>query len=142
MADQITPAQIQSVQEKVEHFLEGPSFKSLNHEQRKALKRELATVTTVSASVSHQYSGPLPPPDLLNQFNQVIPNGAERIMVMVEQQNKHRMGIETTVVKNQQWQSTLGQYFALFITMLGLALATGAIFTNHDTAGGTIGVAT
>jgi uncharacterized membrane protein len=137
MANQDSPEPLQNI----DTILSGPNFKNLNHDQRKALRRELSTVR-VSASVSQKYSGPLPPPELLDQFNHVIPNGAERIMVMVEQQNKHRMDIETTVVKNQQWQSTLGQYFALIITLFGLALSTAAIFTNHDVVGGTIGVAT
>ena len=131
----------QPVQQKIDTVLSGPAFKSLNHEQRKTLKRELATVT-VSASISQQYSGPLPPPELLERFNQVIPNGAERIMVMVEQQNSHRMVIENTVVKNQQWQSTLGQYFALAVTIFGLSISAWAIAYGHDGAGGTIGVAT
>jgi len=138
MADQNNP---QPLQQKIDTILSGPVFKSLNHEQRKNLKRELATVT-VSASISQQYSGPLPPPELLERFNQVIPSGAERIMAMAEQQSAHRINIETTVVKNQQWQSTLGQYFALFVTVFGLSISAWAIFTGHDGAGGTIGVAT
>jgi uncharacterized membrane protein len=128
-------------QRKIDTILSSPAFKSLNHEQRKILKRELST-TTISASISAQYSGPLPPPELLDRFNQVIPNGAERIMVMVEEQNRHRMTIETTVVKNQQWQSTLGQYFALAVTIFGLSISAVAIAYGHDGSGGTIGVAT
>jgi len=139
MADQNNP---QPLQEKIESLLGSPTFKALNHDQRKALKRELSSVT-VSASLSHQqYSGPLPPPELLERFNQVIPNGAERIMIMAEQQSVHRINLEASAIKNQQWQSTLGQYFALFVTVFGLSISAWAIFTGHDGAGGTIGVAT
>jgi uncharacterized membrane protein len=143
MADQTgAGSAIPALPQKVENLLGSPAFKNLNHQQRTLLKRELNESFTVSASVSQSYSGPLPPPEVLNQFNQVLPNGAERIMVMVEQQNKHRMSIETTVINNQQWQSTLGQYFALGVTLIGLTLAAFSIFFGHDWAGGTIGVAT
>lgn len=40
------------------------------------------TTTRVSQSVSFQ--GPIPPPQLLEQYSKVIPNGAERIMAMAE----------------------------------------------------------
>lgn len=128
-------------EQQIEAILNNPAFKNLNSDQRRTMTRELQKVT-VSASFSEQYSGPLPHPALLGQFNQVIPNGAERIMAMVEKQNNHRMGLENTVITNQQKQSTLGQYFALAITIFGLLLSAWAINTGHDTAGGTLGAAT
>ena len=63
-------------------------------------------------------------------------------MVMAEKQTDHRINIETTVVTNQQKQSTVGQYFALVITIAGLVLSGFLILNNHDTAGSAIGVAT
>ncbi|MCL2659595.1 MAG: DUF2335 domain-containing protein [Acidobacteriaceae bacterium] len=46
-------------------------------------------------SQSFMYSsGPLPPPDVLTQYDQVVPNGAERIMAMAEQQSRHRIELE------------------------------------------------
>jgi uncharacterized membrane protein len=42
-------------------------------------------------SQTQQWVGPLPPPGALDQFNQIIPNGAERIMRMVEQEQEHRI---------------------------------------------------
>ena len=125
-----------------EWFAEGP-LKTLNREQRRAIAQHLERLEVVQVSASHSqsYSGPLPPPELLTKFNEVIPNGAERIMVMAEKQNNHRIAIETTVVNNQQRQSTVGQYFALLITITALALAGWLIYLGHDGAGGTIGVA-
>jgi len=141
MADQQLQPRGDQVPQSIDELLASEPFKSLNRDQRKALKQNLGLVQ-VSASVSQSYSGPLPPPELLGRFNQVIPNGAERLMIMVEQQHNHRIAIETTVVKNQQWQSTIGQYFALLITMAGLILSGWLIYRDHDVAGSAIGVAT
>ncbi|MCE0496626.1 MAG: DUF2335 domain-containing protein [Methylacidiphilales bacterium] len=121
-------------------FSEEP-LKSLSPEQRSALEQTLTRIE-ISASQSISYSGPLPHPSLLAKYNDVIPNGAERMMVMAEKQSDHRLKIETMVVNNQQRQSTVGQYFALVITIAGLALSGWLIVNNHDTAGSAIGVAT
>ena len=37
----------------------------------------------VSASIS-AFKGPLPPPELLERYNQIVPNGADRIVAMAE----------------------------------------------------------
>jgi len=37
-----------------------------------------------------QWSGPLPPPEALEKFNAVIPNGADRIVKMAEAEQAHR----------------------------------------------------
>lgn len=49
--------------------------------------------------VSANWSGPLPPPGALQQFNVIIPNGAERIMAMVEQEQAHRIAIESKALR-------------------------------------------
>jgi uncharacterized membrane protein len=40
------------------------------------------------------FSGPIPPPDLLERYNQIIPEGADRILKMAEKQSAHRQKIE------------------------------------------------
>lgn len=43
------------------------------------------------------FLGPLPPPETLAQYEQVLPGSAERIMVMAENQAEHRQSLEETV---------------------------------------------
>src|SRR5689334_10136460 len=57
---------------------------------------------------SESFSGPIPPPALLERYNDIIPDGANRIMQMAEQQSTHRMDLEKRVVKNDVLQSRLG----------------------------------
>ena len=59
---------------------------------RQEAKNELAQ--EVIAIVGQTFSGPLPPPDALKRYSDIIPNGAERIMAMAEEQSKHRRELE------------------------------------------------
>ena len=71
---------------------------------------------------THHFSGPLPHPSVLAKYNEVIPNGAERIMAMAERQSAHRERIEARVVDGNVASQTRGSYFAfiiLIVTILG-----------------------
>src|ERR1035438_8495401 len=49
-----------------------------------------------------QFSGPLPPPGILAQYNDVCPNGAERIIAMAEKQQEHSQELERSVVHRSE----------------------------------------
>lgn len=63
---------------------------------------------------SMSYSGPIPHPMLLKEFNDVIPNGADRIMAMAEKQSEHRINIEDKVVNANNRDS----FWVLFLLEL------------------------
>ena len=42
------------------------------------------------AQVRHEFSGPLPPPDLLAQYDQVMPGLAQKIVSQFESETNHR----------------------------------------------------
>lgn len=44
------------------------------------------------------YAGPLPPPGMLVQYNEAVPDAADRIIAMAERQSAHREQLETAVV--------------------------------------------
>jgi uncharacterized membrane protein len=83
-------------------------------------------------------SAPLPDPKELAAYNQIIPNGAERILKMAENQSAHRIEIEKIAVKSQQRQGFCGQLFGLIIGLSGLGLATYAAVEGQPWFGGTI----
>ena len=41
---------------------------------------------------SSLFAGPLPPPEILEQYNRLVPDAAERILTMAETQAAHRRG--------------------------------------------------
>jgi uncharacterized membrane protein len=69
------------------------------------------------------FSGPLPSPESVAEYNRHIPNGADRIMSMAEQQQSHRMQIEKTAVTRQFNQSSTGQWMGFIIGIVVVLIA-------------------
>jgi len=76
---------------------------------------------------TQQWVGPLPPPAALEQFNQIIPNGADRIMRMVEQEQAHRIAHEANGLSATIRDTRRGHW-------LGGAISIAAIFGSAYTA--------
>lgn len=70
------------------------------------------------------WSGPLPAPDDLAQFNRIIPNGAERIMAMVEHEQEARHAIEDRLSMADVWTEVGGRVVGtlLLLACLGAAV--------------------
>lgn len=66
---------------------------------------------------AYSFSGPLPPPEILEKYNQVVPGLAERILSMAEQQSTHRQQLERTVVESNAFVQKLGPFFGFVIAM-------------------------
>ncbi len=94
-------------------------------DREKAARVIMAQISTIITKTS--FSGPLPPPEILQGYENVIPGSAERILKMAESQSTHRQQIEKTVVASQMKQSERGQHYGLGIGIFGLIL--GAILT-------------
>lgn len=73
-----------------------------------------------AASVSSQWTGPLPPPEALNRFNQVIPDGAERIFKMAEAEQAHRIALERDALQATVAEAKRGQRLGASISLLAV----------------------
>ena len=81
-------------------------------------------------------SGPIPPPQILQQYNNIVPDAAERILRMAEKQSDHRMALENKVVNSNLVKSYLGMVAGSSIAIFGLCIAKDiAINGNPATAG-------
>jgi uncharacterized membrane protein len=80
-------------------------------------------------------SGPLPDPETLERYSQIVPGGAERIFVWAEQQSAHRQSLEKARLEGDTNNETRGQWFAFVITMTVIACGTFLSYTGHGTAG-------
>lgn len=84
------------------------------------------------------YGGPLPPPALLKEFDNVIPGAAERILKMAERQADHRQFLEKTVVSGDSKRAFCGLFVGAFVALCVLGGAVFLIHDGHDAAGATI----
>ena len=64
-------------------------FKGVNPEKKNEIVREFLRVEQRIELTHH--SGPLPPPEVLEKYNSAVTNGADRIMLMAEKQQEHRL---------------------------------------------------
>lgn len=91
---------------------------------------------------SYLCKGPLPPPEILKGYNQVVENGAERIVARAEKQSEHRMQLENHAIKEELKQSGRGQIFGFILGVLGLLLATLLAILGHELIAGIFGTTT
>ena len=69
------------------------------------------------------WSGPLPHPETLHQFDAIVETGAERIFKQWEQEAAHRRGHETKALRAHIWMDAMGRIMAFVFAMSTLGLA-------------------
>ncbi|MEG0783639.1 DUF2335 domain-containing protein [Carnobacterium sp.] len=105
------------VQQELTEFIE--DLESLPKEEKEKAILQLQMQTT-----RMHYKGPMPPPEILRGYDDVVPGAADRIIVMTETQQKHRIELEKLVVSSNAKDAHLGVIFAF---ILGLIIITGGI---------------
>ena len=70
----------------------------------------------------------MPPPGALLQFNDIIPNGAERIMRLVEQEHEHRLKHENSILHATIKEKRRGHWIGC---ELGISCISAAVYTSH-----------
>ena len=88
---------------------------------------------------------PLPEPDAIRQYNEIIHGAAERILAMAENQQKHdhnqddrRLDILATALRADSRRSSWGLLAGFLIAAVGLGGGIFLIYAGHDWAGGII----
>ena len=76
-----------------------------NKNQKKEFKKVVQTVSEQS------FSGPLPPPSMLDQYDSVQDGFADRIVSMAESEQSHRQSVEAAIKTESR-----GQNYALAIS--------------------------
>ena len=81
------------------------------------------------------WQGPIPPPDILQGYEDIVPGAAERLLQMAEAQSAHRIQLEKAVVagdiKSGYWGLAAGFILSALVIGGGIYL----IATGHDWAG-------
>lgn len=76
------------------------------------------------------YSAPIPPSSEFAGYEQVLPGSANRILVMAENQSKHRFLVEKIVVIFDSLKPIIGIISAFLIVMTGIIA--GIYLIMHD----------
>ncbi len=92
------------------------------------VKQDSSQSKVVGFSKSEIFFGPLPHPEILEKYEQILPGAAERILSMAETQSRHRIGLETRVVDADITNSKRGLIFGFTIGLVGIG---GGIYSIH-----------
>jgi uncharacterized membrane protein len=82
-----------------------------------------ARILIERVSASSQYRGPIPPPQMLAEYEKVIPGLGGRIIENWEQQRKHRERLEADTTRGSEARMDRSQRNALIVAVLGLVIA-------------------
>lgn len=107
-------------------------FRNIPKAQRQEMVKAVVSVTKI-------HSGPLPPFEVIEGYEQIYPGSAKLIFDAFEKQSNHRIKMEDTVITSQQRQSGRGQHYALIIALAFLGVAALCILQGHDIAGSILG---
>jgi uncharacterized membrane protein len=81
------------------------------------------------------FEGPLPPPQLLAQYEAAIPGLGERIITLMEKQTDHRITLEKHVIGSDISRSKWGLAAGFVVAMAGLGISYYLIATGNGVAG-------
>jgi len=87
----------------------------------------------------HQYTGPFPPPVILEQLEKLYPGSAKLIIDNAMTQSGHRRKLESIVVQSGSRDSLLGVIFAFIIAMTLTIGSFVCILNDKEAVGLTIG---
>jgi uncharacterized membrane protein len=95
---------------------------------------------TLVRTASH-YSGPLPPPELLADYDAIVPGAAEAIINTMMRQTEHRMSLERIVIEGDSRRAYLGLGSAFTVAMTVIYLSYQLAMQGHGEASAVVLVA-
>ncbi len=105
----------------------------LPEKDREIIMRRMGIV-----KASKSYSGPLPPPEDLREYEHIQKGAADRIIVVLEKQVEHRIEQESKIVDNEHDLSKRGQYMGFVLCLFFGGMATYLGLKGHDVLAGVI----
>jgi uncharacterized membrane protein len=112
--------------------LKKPDSKLLTNKQTECEDIEERAVALL---LQKYHLGPLPDPETLKEYNEILPDAAERILRMAEKSQEHHESIEKKFVNNDIKIMSRGQIFALVISLSSFIIATICAFLGQTEIG-------
>jgi uncharacterized membrane protein len=103
---------------------------------------ECEKIEKVAALILRKYRGPLPPPESLKEYNEILPDAAERIFSMAEKEQEHHHTTEIKLVDHEIKKTSKGQNFALVTALTGIVGAVICAFLGQVVIGAVVGGST
>jgi uncharacterized membrane protein len=86
------------------------------------------------SQVSQEFSGPVPPPGLLAQYDKIIPGAAERILKMAENNSEHLINLDKKKLDAENTQLERGRKYSFKTVIIFALLTVIALFLHEEKA--------
>jgi uncharacterized membrane protein len=83
----------------------------------------------VVRSIEISYSGPLPHPDVLRRFEEIVPGSAAQIIDQFQAQSAHRREMESVVISANAFSQRLGSISASILALIAIG---GGLWLAHE----------
>lgn len=97
-----------------------------------------SVIVSAMVEMRQTFSGPLPRPADFKAYKEVLSNAPERILLMAEKQQQHRIDSEERIIKADIRESIFGQVFVVLLVVLFLAAAVYLGINGHDWLAGIV----
>ena len=108
---------------------------SRKHRNRGMASPHNSALSIQAVAEMRQWSGPLPHPETLERYNQVVPSAAERIIRLAETQHDHRLAIEKEVVDSNINSQKLGTILGFIVAMTAIIGGVFLAYVGRETSG-------
>jgi uncharacterized membrane protein len=95
--------------------------------------------TAIQVLREQQFTGPLPHPEILRGYEDVVPGAAERLLTMAERNSQHRRDMERIVVEGGSRRAWAGLVLGFIIAVLFLIVSAALIINGYEVAGTILG---
>ena len=109
-----------------------PSLPAGEHTSGLVISQQRQTATTQIVS------GPIPPPQVLREYNEIMPGLAERIVAQAERQTEHRISLENKVIGSDIARSRQGLLCGFIVAIVCVIGGVAVAIAGHPAAGATI----
>lgn len=87
------------------------------------------------STLEYSFSGPLPPPEILEKYEKAFPGSAKRIFDQFESQSDHRRKVEWRVVKSDTFAQIFGLVSGFILGMIALGGGLVLVYLGRSITG-------
>jgi len=98
-----------------------------------------SSVKTLTKVAGSSFSGPIPPPEIIRGYDEVVPGAADRIISMAEKQSEHRQRMEEIMIRAESRDGLLGICFAFALGLGCIIVAAIVVILVPKSAGAIFG---
>ena len=88
-------------------------------------------VIAVEQRLEQSWSGPLPPPAALGEYDRICPGTAKTILEMAVGQQAHRQNLEIQDMNHRTWMEKCGLFTGFTLCLVGIVIG-GILFTAEE----------